>query len=346
MERAVTEHIVRVSTPETIETDLATLWRNLARDAPATARAVMSNLVVFRDSSLEEDSDVPPQLDAVEVIEVASRHPARVLVLAHARCGDLERPTALVASVGILTFGSGEARHAVEQIAIRSRCSERSLPSIVRRLTLGDVPTTVWWTEDLSQSPPLTPLVTMGRQLIYDSRQWVDAPAGIARIAALLDRPNAPNLGDLGWRRLAPMRQALGLGLRAAGGLVNAPTLRARILHRHGEAALGWLLVGWLSWRLGRPSERQLAATISEQPDGERSLSVSIDSGEATEEITATMSGHQVAVRSTSGAPPFFVTVAQESDAAGVAALLQTLGRDVSLIESIGAARRWREESK
>jgi glucose-6-phosphate dehydrogenase assembly protein OpcA len=338
MERSVAGHVVRASTPESIETDLSTLWRELAREAPTTARAVMSNLVVFREASPAEDADEAPALDAVEVVEVASRHPARVIVLAHARCGP-ESPPAIVVTVGILTFGAGEARHAVEQIAIRSRCAEASLPSIVRRLTLGDVPTSVWWTGDLSQSPPLTALVTMGRQLVYDSRQWVNVPAGVSRVAGLLDHPHAPDLADLGWRRLMPMRQALGHGLRVSGELMHAPTLRASVLHRPGEEALAWLLIGWLSSRLGRPSERELAVTVREQPGGVEAMSVSIDGGEATARLTATMSGHQVAVSSTSDAPSsFFVAVPQESDAGGVAAELQTLGRDIALIESIGAA--------
>jgi glucose-6-phosphate dehydrogenase assembly protein OpcA len=337
MERSVAGHLVCASTPESIETDLSTLWRELARDAPTTARAVMSNLVVFREAAAAQNAAEAPALDNVEVVEVASRHPARIIVLAHARCGP-ESPAAIVASVGILTFGAGEARHAVEQIAIRSRCAEASLPSIVRRLTLGDVPTSVWWTGDLSQMAPLTALVTMGRQLVYDSRQWVNVPAGVSNLAGLLEHPHAPDLADLGWRRLTPMRQALGHGLRGAGELVNAPTLHARVLHRPGEEALAWLLIGWLSSRLGRPSERELAVTVSEQPGGVEATSVSIDGGEATAKITATMNAHQVAVTSTSDAPPFFVAVPQESTAGGVAAELQTLGRGIGLIESIGAA--------
>ena len=258
-------------------------------------------------------------------------------MLAHAPCGP-ELPPAIAAAVGILTFGSGGARHAVEQIAIHSRCSEAALPSIVRRLTFGDVPTSVWWTGDLSQSPPLTALVTMGRQLVYDSRQWVDVAAGVSRVTGLLEHPHAPDLANLGWRRLTPMRLALGHGLRGAGELLNAPTLRARVLHRPGEEALAWLLVGWLSSRLRRPSERELAVTVTEQAEGVEVMSISIDGGEATAVITATMNGLQVTVISTSDAPSFVVTVPQESDAGGVATELQTLRRDTGLIESIGAA--------
>jgi glucose-6-phosphate dehydrogenase assembly protein OpcA len=337
MERSVTGHVVRASTPDAIESDLSTLWREVTRGTLTTARAVMSNLVVYREPSSAEDADVVPPLDGVEVVEVAARHPARIIVLAHSH-GEPDCAAKIAAAVGILTFGSGEARHAVEQIAIRSRCTDASLPSIVRRLTLGDVPTSVWWTGDLSQSPPLTTLVTMGRQLVYDSRQWTDVPGGLSSVAGLLDHSHAPSLADLGWRRLAPMRQALTQGFRAAGELLNAPSLRVRVLHRQGEGALAWLVIGWLASRLRRPSERELAATVIAQPGAVEALSVSIDSGEATASITATMNGHQVAVTSTSGTPSFFVAARQESKADSIAAELQTLGRDGGLIESIGAA--------
>src|SRR2546423_374179 len=76
----------------------------------------------------------------------------------------------LAAHVGVLAFGPPDARYGVERIVIRSACSDAALPSIVRRLMLGDVPTSVWWTDDLSGTRPLGPLVTMGRQLLYDSR--------------------------------------------------------------------------------------------------------------------------------------------------------------------------------
>jgi hypothetical protein len=200
VERSVAGHLVRASTLESIETDLSTLWRELARDAPTTARAVMSNLVVFREGSpAADDADETPALDSVEVIEVASRHPARIIVLAHSRCGP-ESPAAIVAAVGILTFGAGEARHAVEQIAIRSRCAEASLPSIVRRLTFGDVPTSVWWTGDLSQSALLIALVTMGRQLGRSSESPACARPRRSRLAASdLDASGVRSWASRGW---------------------------------------------------------------------------------------------------------------------------------------------------
>ena len=203
-------HEIRASTSEAAEEDLSALWRELAHDTP-DARAVMSNLVIFRERAEAEDVDVEASLRDGLVVEVARCHPSRVVLLVHAR-SDLECRTPLAAAVGVLTFGPAEARHAVEQIAVRSHGLEQSLPSIVRRLVLGDLPTSVWWTEDLSQTPPLVALATMGRQFVYDSRQWRDVRAGISTVAGLLEHPHAPDLADLNWRRLAPLRQGVSRG--------------------------------------------------------------------------------------------------------------------------------------
>ena len=152
------------------------------------------------------------------------------------------------------------------------RALEQSLPSIVRRLVLGDLPTSVWWTEDLSQTPPLAALATMGRQFVYDSRQWRDVRAGISTVAGLLEHPHAPDLADLNWRRLAPLRQGVSRGLAAAGrgpagpdgrAVLDAPALHIRLQHAAGEEALACLMSGWLRSRLERPSGPELAVTVT-----------------------------------------------------------------------------------
>ena len=243
------------------------------------------------------------------MVEIARCHPSRVVLLVHAR-SDLEGRTPLAAAVGIVTFGPADARHAVEQIAVRSQGLEQSLPSIVRRLVLGDLPTSVWWTEDLSQAPPLAALATMGRQFVYDSRQWRDVRAGISTMVGLLEHPHAPDLADLNWRRLAPLRQGVSRGLAAAAGvpagrsLRDAPHLNIQVQHAPGEEALACLMIGWLTSRLERPSKQELTVTVRQDADTDHRLSVSIDAAD-TGGIRATMSKHQVEVTSPSGRVPF-----------------------------------------
>jgi len=239
-----------------------------------------------------------------------------------------------------------EARHAIEQIAVRSQGLERSLPSIVRRLVLGDLPTSVWWTGDLSQTPPLAELATMGRQFVYDSRQWRDVRAGISTVAGLLDHPRAPDLADLNWRRLAPLRQgvsralAAGRGTAGAGGptALGAPVLQIRLRHAPGEEALACLMTGWLRSRLERPSGPELGVTVSPEAGPDHRLAISIGDGEAGG-ITATMSDRQVEVTSPSGPVPFVVAVPMEQEADAVAAELWTLGHDVALIAAVRTAQ-------
>src|SRR5579872_6758709 len=168
MATAMTARKWRPSEPRRIEADLAAVWLELGRESPVS-RALLANLIVVCHRPREASVDLAGPCD-IPVEEVARRHPSRVIVLYHdpdetRRCPPVE------AGVSVLTFGTAAMRFGVEQIAVRSACAEVSLPSIVRRLTRGGVPTSVWWTDDLSRTRPIEALVAMGRQLVYDSRK-------------------------------------------------------------------------------------------------------------------------------------------------------------------------------
>ena len=184
MATAVADRTWRDSSPEAIEADLAALWSDLARQAPVV-RSLMANLVIFRERPSSEHIDLSAPIDDVPVDEVCRLHPSRVILLHHARGGP-HASCPVAAAIGALTFGPPRARYGIEQIAVRSTCAEASLPSIVRRLTLGDLPTSLWWTEDLSEAAPLAALVAMARQFVYDSRRWHDVREGVLALAPLL----------------------------------------------------------------------------------------------------------------------------------------------------------------
>jgi len=149
-------HAQRTSTPETVEADLVALWRELADRGPF-ARAVMSNLIVFRARPRDRSEPVDDALlDAV-----IANHPSRTIVLEHDRSGE---PGGVVgADVSVCIFDRAATPYGVEKIVVRSSCTEASLPSIVRRLARGDLPTSLWWTEDVSRIGPFAPLVAMSR---------------------------------------------------------------------------------------------------------------------------------------------------------------------------------------
>ena len=333
MATAVAGRVARVSAPAEIEDTLAALWREAGRDRPLT-RALMANLVVFRACGAAEPIDLTAPIAGLPVDDVAARHPSRVIVVHHAR-GHAAAAAKVEASVAIITAGTPDAPIGIEEIAVRSACPDESLPSIVRRLALGDLPTSIWWTDDLSADTPRAALVAMGRQLVYDSRGWRDLRVGIRTVVAMLDQARGPDLADLNWRRLAPMRQAL---MQAASPAYHGIPPRARhvrIYHRPGDGALAWLLAGWLASRLGwRTGALPLA--VEEARHGGDQLSISFGS-ETDVDVTATMNGHRVLVKSHNGAAPLIVSVPRRGEAEAVAAELQSLGRDESHHDAVAA---------
>src|SRR6266850_1382779 len=214
MAQSLIDRTWRATTSDEIEADLAALWREIGQQRPV-ARAVMSNLVVVRERPAARDADA---VNADEVAkdlpldEVVARHPSRVILIQHDRAPQTACAPSAV-SVAVLTFGAPHARYGVEQIVVQAACAEPSLASIVRRLLRGDVPTSVWWTDDLSDVPPIDGIVAMARQFVYDSRRWRDIRGGVLAVGRLNRRLD---LADVNWRRLTPLRHALIHACRAA----------------------------------------------------------------------------------------------------------------------------------
>jgi glucose-6-phosphate dehydrogenase assembly protein OpcA len=330
------KRLFRVSTPEAIEPDLAALWRDLAQTDAPIARAVMSNLVVFRDRIAPPDTEVEAvtsDLPDLPLEEVLARHPSRLIVLEHERA-ERTSDVRVAAGVAIAVFGPPHARYGVEQIVTRSACGEASLPSIVRRFLRGDLPTTVWWTEDLSLAPPLAALVTMGRQLLYDSRQWRDVAAGVRTLAPLVGDRYA-DLADLNWRRLTPLRRALDAIRRASGLAAALPDAKMRIAHRAGDAPLAWLLAGALMAEQKKPVG-QMPAVDQSAPDG-TVLLMTLRRGSS--ETTITLTSERVVVDDGSGVP-LVISAPAEPPAEAIAAELRMLSQDAALGAAIRALDR------
>jgi glucose-6-phosphate dehydrogenase assembly protein OpcA len=321
MATALVDRRSKASTAATVDDDLHGLWLEAARDAPV-ARAVMANLIVLREGADGDELDIP--LD-----EVVRRHPSRVILL---RRGRAHVEPVAHASVSVVTFGPPAARYGIEEIAVRTTCADASLPSIVRRYVHGDVPTTLWWAEDVSRLPPIPALVAMARQLVFDSRRWRDVRAGVRALAPLLDDPDAPELADVNWRRLTSMRYAI---VHAADTLLRGATTieRVSIRHRPGDGALAWLLVGWLGARL-RWTAGAVPARVQEARHGDEILSATLD------DVTATMDASRIVVRSNSSGQPFSVAARQESGSDAVVAELSTLRPDRCLHDALAALAR------
>jgi glucose-6-phosphate dehydrogenase assembly protein OpcA len=323
----------RLSAPDTVDADLSRLWTEAGRATPV-ARAQMANLVVFCEHRSAERVDFAAPLAAVPLDEVVRRHPSRVVILHHSPSGtDPAAPVA--AGVSVVIFGDAATRYGVEEIAVRSTCAETSLPSIVRSLTRGDVPTSIWWTDDLSRTPPVDALVAMGRQLVYDSRGWRDVKQGVRALAPFTAGAQSVHLADLNWRRLSALRRAL---VHAASSDGRFAIGDVRISHHPGEGALAWLLAGWLAARLTGPAKGQFPIRVEEHRRGDAIIDVAI--GEGAHAIAATMSPQRVSCTIAGGAPPFHLPARRESDAEAVVAELTALRADVCLRDALVALVR------
>jgi glucose-6-phosphate dehydrogenase assembly protein OpcA len=318
MASAVAERLWRASTPATIEQDLAELWREIGRNGPI-ARAMMSNLVIVRAARIERRAGV--SIDAV-----AAQHPSRVLIIDHEQAG----PDACEISgtrIGVVTFGAPGARYGVEQIAVRSACTDESLPSLVRRLVRSGLPISVWWAEDLSSVPLFASIVDMGRQLVYDSRQWHDVRRGIEA----LEPWRHLDLVDMNWRRLTPIRRGIVLAASMAKSEDWIPG-GVRIVHHRGDAAKAWLIAGWLASCL-KWSTNALPA-IEQTEDEHAVLTVTIGRGAGA--IVVRSDGRHVLVQQ-GDRPPSTVSVPREGEADALAAELHSLSHDVRLHDALSA---------
>lgn len=245
---------------DAIEAELARLWRAPGSDdGPTTTRACTSNLIVFCASRAEAEAcerDIP---------EIVRQHPARVLLLV----ADPEAASALEASVSAFCYPAGRGAHfCSEYVVLRAGGdAAQRLPSAVRPLLVGDLPTTLWWTPS-DRSPPdsgklFAQLDAMADHVVYESRGWrdpVDAIVATTRWAA--DAPTGKAISDLAWRRLEAWRRLVACALDP--GVVPGALQRIReVMVEHGPHALpkAWMFVAWLAGRLGwRPVRGLLAA--------------------------------------------------------------------------------------
>jgi glucose-6-phosphate dehydrogenase assembly protein OpcA len=217
-------------------------------------RACMSNLVIYCDSVAAAEA-----VDK-EVPVIVAMHPARVLLLiaeSGPGAGDLQaavRVRGHVVDPGRWVVSEEVTLHATGQ-------SLERLPSAVRSLLIGDLPTPLWWA---APRPPslagecLFDLVEHAEQIIFDSIGWREPARGVVATAAwLAEIERGPGRGrwrvasDLNWRRLKYWRRLLTQALdpATAPGALDGIT---EVLLEHGPHAVvqAWELVSWLASRL------------------------------------------------------------------------------------------------
>src|SRR5262245_12503386 len=236
-----------------IERELSSQLLELRADKAAPAQRVrMSNLVIYTDRM-----DTAGQI-ADQLLDIASVHPARVLLLIADPEADSRE---LTASVRVQCRSLSKQQQACsEQVTLHvpAALADR-LPFAVRALLIGDLPVNLWWAS--TQPPPfagtiLYELGELAQQVIYDSVGWLEPARGVAATATWLDRVEVAEPGrwrvasDLNWRRLKYWRRLVSQALDPS---VGEGSSMKEMTVEHGPHAVvqGYELTAWLALRLG-----------------------------------------------------------------------------------------------
>jgi glucose-6-phosphate dehydrogenase-like protein OpcA len=199
----------------------------------------------LRTSVMTHLAWVPSEWEEVAVETLAGlgeRHPSRGILL----FPEPDADDGMDAKVSLLTFPLREQRRhiAAEVIELRLRgLSTRAAASIVNPLLVPGLPVFLRWRgRPPFGEPEAEDLIEVADRLIYDSKEWPDAPESYAELP--FERTAC---SDIAWRRSELWR----------GVLASLwPGIRdLRSLYVRGPVAEASLLAGWLRARLDRDVE-------------------------------------------------------------------------------------------
>jgi len=225
-----------------IEHELARLRTN--DDGTLALRSSVLNLIVVTD-----EESAPEITDSVS--KLAGRHPARVVVL----IADPEGASNV--EVGLSAFcnvrGSG-AQVCAEQVTIHAEGPPAMhLESLAGPLLVPDLPVFLWYPGEFSpRSVGFAAMAELADRIIVDSAASESHEPCLREIAALIEDPEMPAIGDLQWVGLSPWRSLLADTFGAperAGDLKKIQS--AEVLYAPGGENRALLLVGWLASTLG-----------------------------------------------------------------------------------------------
>jgi len=251
---ALAEHILddgsRPFDAETVEADLRNMWKrggpgtDPARDG-AIHRAAMPNLVVPLD---------PPfamKLTPV-LVELTRQHPSRLFTIG---AGAASKGGGLVARIGVIRHRreSGGGLICSEQVVLDSDPDSVSLiPSAIRSLLIGDLPTVLLHFHPRIDLPWFEELVSMADLILVDS--CLVPPGREPEAWRFVEREGSRRVHDLAWTRLLPWRAILAEVFDDKEYLPALGAVRAVEIAFTGPGPPpppAWLFAGWLATRLG-----------------------------------------------------------------------------------------------
>jgi glucose-6-phosphate dehydrogenase assembly protein OpcA len=226
-----------------IERELGKLRTN--EDGTLALRSSVLNLIVVTDEeSAQEITD--------SVSRLAGRHPARVVVFIADPEGESNVDVRLSAFCNVR--GGGGAQVCAEQVTIHAEGPPaRHLESFAGPLLVPDLPVFLWYPGEFSpRSLEFAAMADLADRIIVDSAASENRETCLREIAALIEDPEMPAIGDLQWVGLSPWRSLLADTFSAperAGDLEKIES--AEVLYAPGGENRTLLLVGWLASTLG-----------------------------------------------------------------------------------------------
>lgn len=231
--------IQQIVNPSKIESELIRLWDGLAKEK---MRACLFNLIVFNRLS--------PRTDYIRNIvqKVSEKFPCRVLFISSDP--DSQHPYLKTA---VSVVGNGNIACDYIDIGVSGPDLVR-VPFVLLPHIIPDLPVSLLWTEDPSQSHPLfAPLSRLAGRIIFDSESSDSLLAFSKTVLAL--RETGIDTADLNWARTEGWRDLIASLFRSGERLDQIENIRITYNARETEffchlKVQSLYLLAWISSRL------------------------------------------------------------------------------------------------
>ena len=248
-----------------LENELRQLWETAGDGGTPIARVCTMNLEV-----------VSPSFDVLQrytpvVDEVTGSIPARAILASIEPDSDVDELTGTASAV---PSAENATKICSERVVLACRGNAAAgAASAIEAFLLPELPTTLVWLGRVHETDPIfEDLANDANRIILDSEYT--SIASVIQVASWARRqPNAPQIADLAWTRIATWQEMLArffddvknreLAAKVTKiRIVQASEMGARL---GPEAAL---LLGWVGTRLGWKTARLAGAMRFKRPDG------------------------------------------------------------------------------
>ena len=192
---------------EAVERELGILWKNsAAQHEEMLLRTRVANLLAI----IPEQSGLDDVNTTLE--DLSSAHPSRALVIVAER-HEADRDIDLYISSFYQKDSFGRGRVCCEELVLIARGKfVPELPSVALPLLVSDLPTFLWWRDDLdTQQKMFHTFCHAADRLVIDSADATNPEETVTAVSRLIEEGRHEELGisDINWARLTSWRALL-----------------------------------------------------------------------------------------------------------------------------------------